>query len=53
MNYTSGIFAEISTKAVPFLTLNKDGSFPINIKKLSYDYRELWLLIEHALLAGE
>lgn len=52
MNFSSGIFAEISTEAAPSLTLNRDGSFSIDVKKLTYDYRELWLPIENALLTS-
>lgn len=52
MNFSSGIFAEISTEVMPSLTIEKDGSFSIDVKKLSYDYRELWLPIESTLLAG-
>lgn len=52
MNFSSGIFAEISTEAVPSLTLNKDGSFSIDVKKLTYGYRELWSPIENALLTS-
>jgi hypothetical protein len=52
MNFSAGIFAEISTVAVPSVTIAKDGSFSIDVKKLTYDYRELWLPIENALLTG-
>jgi len=52
MNFSAGIFAEISTEAIPSLTVGKDGSFSIDVKKLSYDYRELWLPIENTLLAS-
>jgi len=52
MNYSAGIFAEISTEVAPSVTINKDGSFSIDLKKLSYDYRDLWLPIENTLLAG-
>ena len=52
MNFSSGIFAEISTDVAPSLTIDKDGGFSIDVKKLSYDYRELWLPIENTLLAG-
>ena len=52
MSFTSGIFAEISTDIAPSVTIDKDGSFSIDVKKLSYDYRELWLPIENTLLAG-
>jgi hypothetical protein len=52
MNFSSGIFAEISTDIVPSVTIDKDGGFSIDVKKLSYDYRELWLPIENTLLAG-
>ena len=52
MNFSAGIFAEISTDIVPSLTIEKDGSFSIDVKKLSYDYRELWLPIENALLTS-
>jgi len=52
MNYAVGIFAEISTEILPSVTMDKDGTFAIDVKKLSYDYRELWLPIENTLLAG-
>ncbi|MDP2854918.1 MAG: hypothetical protein Q8O28_11820 [Smithellaceae bacterium] len=52
MNYSSGISAEISTDILPSVTMDKDGNFAIDVKKLSYDYRELWLPIENTLLAG-
>ncbi len=52
MNFSAGIFAEISTAVLPSLTIGKDGSFSIDVKKLSYDYRELWLPIENTLLAS-
>jgi hypothetical protein len=52
MNFSAGIFAEISTQAVPSLTLDKNGGFSIDVKKLSYDYRELWLPIENTLLTS-
>jgi len=52
MNISSGIFAEISTEIAPSVTIDKDGSFSIDVKKLSYDYKELWLPIENTLLAG-
>jgi len=52
MNYSAGIFAEISTVAVPSVTIAKDGTFSIDVKKLTYDYRELWLPIENLLLTG-
>jgi hypothetical protein len=52
MNYSSGIFAEISTDIAPSLTMAKDGSFSIDVKKLSYDYRDLWLPIENTILAS-
>lgn len=52
MNYSSGIFAEISTDVAPLLTIEKDGSFSVDLKKLSYDYNELWLPIENTLLTA-
>jgi len=52
MNFSSGIFAEISTKIAPSLTIEKDGSFSIDVKKLSYDDNDLWLPIENALLTS-
>jgi hypothetical protein len=52
MNYAVGIFAEMSTDIVPSVTIDKDGNFTIDVKKLSYDYRELWLPIENTLLAN-
>ena len=52
MNFSSGIFAEISTDIAPSITIDKDGGFSIDLQKLSYDYRELWLPIENTLLAG-
>jgi hypothetical protein len=52
MNFSSGIFAEISTEVSPSLTLDKNGGFFIDVKKLSYDYRELWLPIENTLLTS-
>jgi hypothetical protein len=52
MNFSSGIFAEISTDIAPSLTFDKDGGFSIDLKKLSYDYNELWLPIENTLLTG-
>ncbi|KAF0159834.1 MAG: hypothetical protein FD159_332 [Syntrophaceae bacterium] len=52
MNYSSGISAEISTDIVPSVTMDKDGGFSIDVKKLSYDFRDLWLPIENTLLAN-
>jgi hypothetical protein len=52
MNYAIGIFAEMSTDIIPSVTIDRDGSFAIDVKKLSYDYRELWLPIENTLLAN-
>lgn len=52
MNYSAGIFAEISTDIAPSLTFDKDGGFSIDLKKLSYDYRELWGPIEQTLLSS-
>ena len=52
MNFSSGIFAEISTDIAPSVTIDKDGGFSIDVQKLSYDYRELWLPIENTLLAS-
>jgi hypothetical protein len=52
MNFSEGVFAEISTEVIPSVTIAKDGTFSIDLKKLTYDYRELWLPIENALLAG-
>jgi len=52
MNFSAGIFAEISTVAVPSVTIAKDGAFSVDVKKLTYDYRELWLPIENTLLTG-
>ncbi|MEE9912738.1 MAG: hypothetical protein K4571_13575 [Deltaproteobacteria bacterium] len=52
MNYSAGIFAEISTVAAPSVTVDKDGHFPIDLKKLSYDYRDLWTPIEKTLLSA-
>jgi hypothetical protein len=52
MHFASGIFAEISKEYVPSVTIDRDGGFSVDVKKLSYDSRELWLPIENALLAG-
>ncbi len=52
MNYSAGIFAEISTDVAPSVTFDKDGGFSIDWKKLSYDYRDLWTPIEKTLLSS-
>lgn len=52
MNYSAGIFAEISTDVAPSLTFDKNGGFSIDLKKLSYDYRDLWVPIEKTLLSS-
>lgn len=52
MSFSTGIFAEISTDIVPSVTIDRDGGFSIDVKKLSYDYKELWRPIENTLLAG-
>lgn len=52
MNYSAGIFAEISTDVVPSLTFDRDGGFAVEVKKLSYNTNELWLPIQKTLLAS-
>lgn len=52
MSYSAGIFAEISTDVAPSVTFDKDGGFSIDLKKLSYDYRDLWGPIEKTLLSS-
>ena len=52
MSYSAGIFAEISTDIVPSVTVDKDGNFSIDLKKLSYDYKDLWKPVENAVLAS-
>ncbi|MRR17480.1 MAG: hypothetical protein EG826_13590 [Deltaproteobacteria bacterium] len=52
LNYSAGIFAEISADVAPSVTFDKDGGFSIDLKKLSYDYRDLWVPIEKTLLSA-
>lgn len=52
MNYSAGIFAEISTDIAPSISFDKDGGFSIDLKKLSYDYRDLWVPIQNTLISS-